>query len=65
MQMTVFYDVAPCSLVEIGRRFRDAYCLHHQGALIMETVIISETMVIFYQTARRNITEDSHLHYSA
>jgi hypothetical protein len=30
MKMTVFWYVAPCSLVEIYRRFRDAYCLHHQ-----------------------------------
>jgi hypothetical protein len=30
--LTVEYeDVAPCSLVEIDRRLRDAYCLHHQG----------------------------------
>jgi hypothetical protein len=28
--MTVFWDAVPCSLVEIGRRFRDAYN-HHQG----------------------------------
>jgi hypothetical protein len=28
--MTVFWDVAPCSLVEIDRRFSGAYCLHHQ-----------------------------------
>jgi hypothetical protein len=27
----VLWDVAPCSLVEIDRRFRGAYCLHHQG----------------------------------
>jgi hypothetical protein len=25
MKMTVFWDVAPCSLVEINRRFRGAY----------------------------------------
>jgi hypothetical protein len=25
------YDVAPCSHVEVDRRFRGAYCLHHQG----------------------------------
>jgi hypothetical protein len=31
MKMTVFSDVAPCSLVDTDRRFRDAYCLHHQG----------------------------------
>jgi hypothetical protein len=29
--MTVFWHVVPCSLVEIDRRFRGAYCLHHQG----------------------------------
>jgi hypothetical protein len=29
--MTVFGDVAPCSLVEVYRRFRGACCLHHQG----------------------------------
>jgi hypothetical protein len=29
MRMTVFWDDAPCSLVEIHRRFRDAYCLRH------------------------------------
>jgi hypothetical protein len=31
MKMTVFWDVAPCSLVEVYRRFRGAYCLHHQS----------------------------------
>jgi hypothetical protein len=29
MKMNIFWDV-PCSLVEIDRRFRDAYCLHYQ-----------------------------------
>jgi hypothetical protein len=31
-------------------------------ALMMEAVINSETSVSFYQTIRRNIPEDSHLH---
>jgi hypothetical protein len=26
-------DVAPCSQVAVDRRFRGAYCLHHQGNL--------------------------------
>jgi hypothetical protein len=30
-KMTVFWDVAPCSLVEVYQRFRGAYCFHHQG----------------------------------
>jgi hypothetical protein len=29
--MTAFWDIAPCSLVEVDRRFRGAYCLHYQG----------------------------------
>jgi hypothetical protein len=28
--MKIFWDVAPCSLVEVYRRFRGACCLHHQ-----------------------------------
>jgi hypothetical protein len=28
MKVTVFWDVAPCSLVEIDRCFRSAYCVH-------------------------------------
>jgi hypothetical protein len=47
----VFWDVAPCSLVEV----------FHQ-ALMMEAVSTYETSVNFYQTTRRNIPEDSHLH---
>jgi hypothetical protein len=31
LKMTVFWDIAPNSLVVIGRRLRGVYCLHHQG----------------------------------
>jgi hypothetical protein len=31
VKMTIFWDVAPYSLVEIDGRFRGACCLHHQG----------------------------------
>jgi hypothetical protein len=31
MKIDVFWDVEPCSLVEVYRRFRAACCLHHQG----------------------------------
>jgi hypothetical protein len=30
MKFRVFWDVAPSSYIEVGRRFRGAYCLHHQ-----------------------------------
>jgi hypothetical protein len=31
MKMPPFWDIAPCSLLGVDRRFRDAYSLHHQG----------------------------------
>jgi hypothetical protein len=45
--------VTPCSLAEVYRRFRSAYCLHHHSnaasifALKMEAVCTSETSVNF------------------
>jgi hypothetical protein len=29
--LRIFWNVAPCSHVEVDRRFRGTYCLHHQG----------------------------------
>jgi hypothetical protein len=29
LKMTVFWIVAPCSLIEVYRPFRGACCLHH------------------------------------
>jgi hypothetical protein len=63
-EMTVFWVVAPCSLVEVYQRFRGLSCLHHQGdkwRMMMEAARISETLVNFYQTTRRYNPEDSHL----
>jgi hypothetical protein len=31
IKIAVFCDVAPCSVVEVYRRFRCACCLHNQG----------------------------------
>jgi hypothetical protein len=55
LKMTVFWNIS-CYLVDPARRFRGVYCLHHQAD---ES---SETSVNIYQTTRRNIPEDSHLH---
>jgi hypothetical protein len=55
LKMTVFWDVASCSLVEIDRRFRGAI------ALMMEAVSIPETLVCFYEITCHSIPEDSHL----
>jgi hypothetical protein len=73
MKMVVFWDVTPCSLVDVNRRFRGAYCLQHPDdgdskfmramiiTLIMEVGSTSETSVNFYHTTRRNSPEYSHL----
>jgi hypothetical protein len=53
--MAVFWDVAPCSLVDIDRRFRESSCIACLAiALLMEVASTSESSVNFYQTTRRN-----------
>jgi hypothetical protein len=59
MDMTVFWEVAPCRLVEVYRRFSGAY--YRAITLIMEAVSTSETTENFYETVRRNNPEDGHL----
>jgi hypothetical protein len=59
---------APCSFVDVYRRFRDYSCLHHQiEALIMalklEASNTSETSVNSYQSTRRYNAEDGHLNF--
>jgi hypothetical protein len=54
--MAVFWVVAPCSLVEVYRRFRGPLI-----ALMMEAARTSETLVKCYQTIRRYNPEDGHL----
>jgi hypothetical protein len=39
MKMTAFWDVALYALVEEDRRFRGAYCLHHQNAISQRAVV--------------------------
>jgi hypothetical protein len=34
VKIIFFWDIVPHNLAEIDRCFRDAYCLHHQGALM-------------------------------
>jgi hypothetical protein len=57
MKMAIFWVVAPCSLLEVYRRFR-------AFALVMEAVNTSETSVNFYKTTRRNNPEDNHHDYA-
>jgi hypothetical protein len=54
-----FWDVAPCNLVEVFRRFRVSYCLHR---IPDNWVCTSETSVYNHETTRRYIPESCHLH---
>jgi hypothetical protein len=55
LKMTDFWDVAPCSLVEIYQRFRGAYCLHYEG---------NEDSKELWNVGHflRDYAENSHLH---
>jgi hypothetical protein len=55
-----FWDIAPCSLVEIDRCFRGEYCFHHRSDMT-EALHTSETSVYFNETTRRYIPESCHL----
>jgi hypothetical protein len=65
MKFRVFWDVLPCSQVDVDGLFRGAYWLHHQGdectviALMMEASRTSETSVNNYLTTWQYIPEDS------
>jgi hypothetical protein len=49
LKVRAFWDIGPCGLVEVGRRFRNAYCLHHQGDLTSEQD---------YQLQKKDILDD-------
>jgi hypothetical protein len=54
IKITAFWNVAPCSLVDVYRRSEVL------AASIIRAMSTSETSVNFYQTTRRNNPEDSH-----
>jgi hypothetical protein len=56
--MDVFWDIAPCSLVDNDRSFGVAYCTYHKSDKLL---VYSETSVSFYQTTLCNIPEDGRL----
>jgi hypothetical protein len=58
--MTSFWDIAPCSSVEVHRRFRNSYDLNHQAATMMDEASGYKTSVNF-KTTQRNIPEGYRL----
>jgi hypothetical protein len=58
MKMTVFWNVAPCSLAEIERRSTFQWCL--LPPLIPFITLTMEASVNFCETTRHKVPEDSH-----
>jgi hypothetical protein len=56
MNTAVFWVTATYSLVEVDRRYKSPYCLHHQG----DGLITSEKSANFYQNTRRNTGVGCH-----
>jgi hypothetical protein len=52
-------EIAPCSPVEVDRRFKGAYFIISAKTMEMRT---SETSVYFNETTRRHISDGCHLH---
>jgi hypothetical protein len=49
------YDIVPCSLAEVYRRFGGAYCLRRQDSKT------SETSICLNKATRRNVTKGCNL----
>jgi hypothetical protein len=59
--MAAIWGVTLCSHLHVNRRFIYAVYMIRAIGLMMEAVTTSTTSVNIYQTAWRNIQEDSHL----
>jgi hypothetical protein len=57
LKLAAFWDIVPCSPVEVDGRFRGAYSI----TLKMNRARTSETSVYFRRTTRRCIPEGCHL----
>jgi hypothetical protein len=62
LKMSVFWDVARCSLVEFTDVSETLAASGTRATMIMEAAGASKTSVNFYQTTRFNIPEESDLH---
>jgi hypothetical protein len=67
MKIVALWDIAPCSVIEVDRRFRGAYCLHCRfdvggsthlrniGLLQQDNSTICQKAVIFKLAAMRTL----------
>jgi hypothetical protein len=66
--MTTFWDITPCSLVEVDRRFSGEYCLLHQGdeaKLHKSAVAEIDVSSILITTVQLSFGDDSLVGYNA
>jgi hypothetical protein len=56
MKMAVFWVVAPCSLVEVYRRFKGACCLHHHKDLWNNGLLLPDNTAL--QPRRQPYSKD-------
>jgi hypothetical protein len=61
LKMAAIRDIALCSLVEVERRFRDVYQLHHT-VLMIKAVLTSDTSIFCNKSNWRYILEWCDLH---
>jgi hypothetical protein len=57
----VFWDVLPCKMI-VDRRFRDAYCLHHQGWV--NSLALLKTLAGCNVRSVAMFWKQSHLYFS-
>jgi hypothetical protein len=60
MKFRVFWDILPCSQIDLDRRFRGSYCII---SAMKEAVRTSETSANIYLTTWQYIPEDSEQLY--
>jgi hypothetical protein len=53
LKMIFSWGIAPCNLLEVNRRFRGTYCLHHQDDL--------KRRIYFHEVTRRYIPENCYV----
>jgi hypothetical protein len=61
MFRAVFWDILPCKMV-VDRRFRGAYCLHHQGWVIPTRQYIPEDSSEHHTHRCENLKSNSCFH---
>jgi hypothetical protein len=54
----VFFLLAPCSVADIDRRFRWAYCFHHQNDESQKTAIFINQSVFFFDLSVRRMNSE-------